>query len=55
MRRRNNLYESIQSGSFTSFELPSREALTAEVLQYVAVARQALGPPFLKVRGAGAR
>lgn len=55
VRRRNNLFEAIQSGSFSSFELPAREALTAEVLQYVAVARQALGPPFLKVRGAAAR
>lgn len=55
MRRRNNLFEAIQNGSFASFELPAREALAAEVLQYVAVARQALGPPFLKVRGAAGR
>ena len=55
MCRRNNLFEAIQSGSFASFELPAREALAAEVLQYVAVARQALGPTFLKVRGAAAR
>ncbi|KAK9846435.1 hypothetical protein WJX81_003728 [Elliptochloris bilobata] len=48
LAQRNNLVEAIQSGNF-GFELPPREALAGELLQFVAAARQALGPPFLKM------
>lgn len=52
--RRNALVEAVQNG-FAQYEQPSREALSNDLQHYVDAARQALGPPLLKVRRAYAR